>query len=211
MIKKGLISIIIPVNNTEKYIDRCLSSIIKSDYNYYEVILINDGSTDRSQEICERYCDLNQRFRLINQENHGVSVARNVGLQYSSGEWIVFVDSDDYISTDFLSCIAKKENDKYDVIFFDCDFGEQRSKYLEMECFVYKNEDNISILDKTLKGQYLTENGDTSLRGPVAKAYKSTLINKYNIKFDEELVIGEDLVFNLELYYRMHASLHIRN
>ena len=92
-----MISVIIPVYNTEKYLGRCIDSILNCTVNDFEVILINDGSTDRSGEICRRYCGKDSRVKLYDQENAGVSAARNKGIEVSRGEWIIFVDSDDTI------------------------------------------------------------------------------------------------------------------
>ena len=83
-----MISIIVPVYNVEEYLEECLESIQKQTYTDIEVILVNDGSTDGSKEICERYCEKDSRFKLINQENQGLSEARNVGVRASMGEYI---------------------------------------------------------------------------------------------------------------------------
>lgn len=97
-----MISIIVPVYNVEKYLVQCLDSIQYQTYKDFEVILVNDGSTDGSKEICENYCQGDIRFRLMNQTNQGQSVARNRGMQESTGDFITFVDSDDVIKEDML-------------------------------------------------------------------------------------------------------------
>lgn len=93
------ISVIVPIYNCEEYIERCLQSIINQTYKNLEIILINDGSTDGSIKICEKYKQSDYRIKLINQKNSGVSVARNNGIEISTGEYITFVDSDDYIDS----------------------------------------------------------------------------------------------------------------
>ena len=100
-----MISIIVPVYNVEEYLEECLESIRKQTYQNIEVILVNDGSTDGSREICEQYCEKDSRFRLINQENQGQSVARNRGVKESVGQYIMFVDSDDVINTSVLEVL----------------------------------------------------------------------------------------------------------
>ena len=97
-----MISVIIPVYNTEKYLDRCIRSVLNSTYKDFEVLLIDDGSVDGSLEICRTYCRLDRRVRFLTQKHGGVSEARNRGIQESRGEWLVFVDSDDFISEDFF-------------------------------------------------------------------------------------------------------------
>ena len=114
-----MISVIIPVYNTEKYLDRCIRSVLNSTYKDFEVLLIDDGSVDGSLEICRAYCRLDRRVRLLTQKHGGVSEARNRGIQESRGEWLVFVDSDDFISEDFFDLIAQKKHQSCDLLIFD--------------------------------------------------------------------------------------------
>lgn len=107
MKSKKLISIIVPVYNVEEYLNECLDNIQSQTYKNLEVILVNDGSTDGSKEICEKYCKRDTRFHLINQENQGQSVARNNGLIAAKGEFITFVDSDDVLKNDMLEQLLK--------------------------------------------------------------------------------------------------------
>ena len=100
-----MISVIVPVYNVEEYLEECLESIRQQTFTDIEVILVNDGSTDGSREICEQYCEKDSRFRLINQENQGQSVARNRGVKESVGQYIMFVDSDDVINTSVLAVL----------------------------------------------------------------------------------------------------------
>ena len=97
------ISIIVPVYNAEDYLVRCLDSIKKQNFTEWECILVNDGSTDNSVELCNRYADEDSRFKVINKNNGGVSSARNVGLDVAVGTWIAFVDSDDFVDPDYLT------------------------------------------------------------------------------------------------------------
>ena len=93
---KYKITFIIPIYNTEKYLQRCVDSILEQTYNNIEIILVNDGSTDNSKQICEHYQQLDSRIKLINKPNGGLSDARNKGLDHSTGEYIIFIDSDDF-------------------------------------------------------------------------------------------------------------------
>lgn len=97
-----MISIIIPIYNSDKYLLECLNSVINQSFLDFEVLCVNDGSTDRSKDICEQYVRKDKRFRLYNQENAGVSVARNLGIEQAQGEYLCFLDSDDVIAKDFL-------------------------------------------------------------------------------------------------------------
>ena len=103
-----MISVIVPVYNVEEYLEECLESIQNQTYTNFEVILVNDGSTDASKEICERFCRQDSRFHLINQENKGLSGARNRGMSESHGEFITFVDSDDVLKEDMLEQLIKQ-------------------------------------------------------------------------------------------------------
>ncbi|WP_269795898.1 glycosyltransferase family 2 protein [Streptococcus sp. SM3] len=113
-----MISVIVPVYNVEEYLEECLESIQHQTYTDIEVILVNDGSTDTSKEICERFCKVDSRFRLINQENQGQSVARNRGFKESVGQYIMFVDSDDVINTNVLEVLLPYM--KTDVDMVEC-------------------------------------------------------------------------------------------
>lgn len=115
-----LVSVIVPVYNVEKYLVRCLDSIVGQTYRNLEIILVNDGSTDNSGEICRQYAERDARIRLFTQENQGLSAARNTGLDHMNGEYIVFVDSDDYISIHFVEIMLSKLLE-YDVKIAICD------------------------------------------------------------------------------------------
>ncbi len=114
-----MISVIIPVYNTEQYLHRCIDSVLASAYQEFEILLVNDGSTDHSPDICRQYAEKASRIRLINQKNQGVSAARNRGIDASTGDWIVFLDSDDRISPDFLRMVAQEEYQELDFLLFD--------------------------------------------------------------------------------------------
>ena len=109
-----MISVIIPVYNTEQYLHRRIDSVLASAYQEFEILLVNDGSTDHSPDICRQYAEKDSRIRLINQKNQGVSAARNRGIDASTGDWIVFLDSDDRISPDFLRMVAQEEYQELD-------------------------------------------------------------------------------------------------
>lgn len=111
------ISVILPVYNVEIYLPQCLDSIITQDYLNLEIILINDGSTDSSGMICDSYALKDSRITVIHQQNKGISEARNAGLKYASGDFISFIDSDDWIDPDMYSCIMKNISDDIDVVY----------------------------------------------------------------------------------------------
>ena len=100
-----MVSVIVPVYNSSQYLHRCIDSILYQSFNDFEVLLIDDGSIDNSGEICDEYAVKDSRVRVFHKENGGVSSARNVGLGNAVGEWVTFVDSDDWIDQDFGSII----------------------------------------------------------------------------------------------------------
>lgn len=120
------ISVVVPIYNTEKYLKRCIDSILNQSYTDFEVLLINDGSTDKSAQICEEYALKDKRVKVINKQNGGLSSARNVGIDNAQYDYICFVDSDDWLDTDLFShCInILKEND-CDIIDYQCVFTNE--------------------------------------------------------------------------------------
>ena len=123
-----MISVIVPVYNVEKYLEECLDSIQNQTYTDIEVILVNDGSTDNSEVICEKYCEQDNRFKLINQKNQGQSGARNVGVEASTGEFIAFVDSDDIIKRNYLEKLMQYMTEEVDIV--ESKFTVQKNKFL---------------------------------------------------------------------------------
>ena len=123
-------SIIVPVYNVEKYIDKCLRSIVDQNFSDYEVIVVNDGTKDNSMGIVKKY-----PFKIINQKNQGLSVARNTGVKEAKGDYLIFLDSDDYIDKDLLKCLSKSLKNKPDVVRFQI-----REIYGDKDSVDYKEE-----------------------------------------------------------------------
>ena len=105
--KKELITIVIPVYKVEKYIDRCIKSVINQTYKNLEIILVDDGSPDNCPKICDEYAEKDKRIKVIHKKNGGLSDARNVGIEAAKGKYISFIDSDDWIEKDFIECLYK--------------------------------------------------------------------------------------------------------
>lgn len=112
------ISFIVPIYNVERYLDKTIQSILNQQYSNIEIILVNDGSSDRSGEICEKYKDIDSRIKYFSQKNQGVSAARNVGIEQATGDWICFVDGDDFIEEDLCTCLIPCLADDNDICFF---------------------------------------------------------------------------------------------
>lgn len=145
--KTIMVSVIVPIYNVEEYLEECLESIRNQTYTNIEVILVNDGSTDGSREICESYCEKDIRFRLINQENQGQSVARNRGVKESVGQYIMFVDSDDVVNTDVLKVLLPYM--KTDVDIVECEMTREKEAFFlnKIPTIVFEGNSKEAILN----------------------------------------------------------------
>ena len=204
-----MISIIVPVYNVEEYLEECLESIRKQTYQDIEVILVNDGSTDGSHAICERYCQMDKRFRLINQKNQGQSVARNHGVKESIGEYIMFVDSDDVVSLGMLEQLMKYMSNGIDIV--ECDRTEA------IQCLNEEKKDiHVKEFDSN-EALYQCFHHGVSW-SPVAKLYRREIVEK--VPFLENLIYEDFYTGIVSLkyiqkmrkinyigyYYRYHTS-----
>lgn len=176
------ISIIIPVYNAEKTLKKCIDSIMAQEYKDFELILVDDGSADMSSQMCDEYAANDMRIKVIHKQNGGVSSARNAGLEIAQGQWITFVDSDDYLSDHYLFGL---KDSMADLVI--CNY--QNIIGSQVTCGFNVNECNDLSL-----GQLIIENlTSTILRGPVAKFYRRELID--GMRFNEDMRIGEDACF----------------
>lgn len=178
--ENNLFSIIVPVYNVEKYLDKCLASILRQTFKNFECIIIDDGSPDNSNAIIDKYVKLDERFKVLHQQNMGVSAARNAGLAIAQGDYIAFVDSDDYISNEYLEKFALKiANTDADIVI--CGFIEVLKDSQKTVCFEAPSTEVIkqNILadiwpsypwNKCYK-KYLFEN----IRFPVGKIFEDLL------------------------------------
>lgn len=149
--ESSLISVIVPVYNQEKYLDRCVQSILLQEYSNLEIILVDDGSSDSSGRICDFYKELDQRVHVIHQQNQGVSSARNAGLACSNGLWISFVDSDDSIRPDHFKRLINATRTAPSIKLAICDFSEIQPNNLPVKfeaCSLSEQETSYSFLEK---------------------------------------------------------------
>lgn len=188
-----LLSIIIPAYNKEEKIVRCLESLRTLEASDLEFIIVNDGSTDDTKSVCEKYVDLDSRFHLINQKNAGVSAARNTGLDYSKGKYIGFVDADDEISSSYSKIIGVLRTRDYELYGFDyCVQKKDRVLTSKKELLVPGRNNRIALYNSFLTG----------LANSVwMNIYQSAIIQEHNIRFTPGMVMGEDCEFN-SLYLR---------
>lgn len=144
----NLVSIIVPVYNVEKYIEFCLKSIINQSYTDIEILLIDDGSTDKSGEVCDKYARKYQNIRAFHKDNGGLSDARNYGMRYAVGEWITFVDSDDILHKDFINnMVTAARKAKLDIVV--CDHYMLTEKNIEqLPQIKMKKENKVEIWEE---------------------------------------------------------------
>lgn len=197
--EKLKISIIIPVYNAEEFLPKCLESILEQSYQNYETIIINDGSTDNSLSIAEKYTKLDSRFHLFSKTNGGVSTARNYGITMSTGNFLCFVDADDTISSNFLEILSKNGS-----VNFDCTAGGIRYTDKKQTIINIEKQTYTSITLGHLLSQYLQSMYFLSACG---KLYKSSIIKENNIRFNEFLKLGEDTLF-LHTYLSYCKTFH---
>lgn len=171
--KTIMVSVIVPIYNVEEYLEECLESIRNQTYTNIEVILVNDGSTDGSIEICERFCQQDNRFKLLTQENQGQSAARNHGVNASIGELITFVDSDDVISTKYLEVLNNYMNEDIDIV--ECNYRATRSVFDKL-----KKAENIHILFEGNSEESVIKSCNYGASySPVCKLYRRKLLEDF--------------------------------
>lgn len=187
---KPLISVIIPIYNNEKYIERCLNSIIENTYQNLEIICVNDGSTDNSLSVINKYTKKFKRFKIVNQENRGVSSARNAGIEIAEGDIVAFVDSDDCVHRQYFELLisCQMQND-YDAVICR---SLRTDSYTE-DCKIESDSIKVKHVHDIKSLTY-----DYEVKCRIwGRIYKKSIIN--NIRFPEGISIGEDTAFNLSV------------
>ncbi|MEQ8155642.1 MAG: glycosyltransferase [Clostridiaceae bacterium] len=215
--KNETISIIVPIYNAEKTLDRCLKSLVEQTYSGLQILLIDDGSKDNSYQICEAWAKKDNRIQVVRQKNSGVSAARNRGIDIATGKYITFVDADDYLFDKaceaMLSSLIKESVDIVigNKVFLinnkifnnklykkDLIIRENNKDLFELDMFTYRFDDLMN------KVEYLS-------CGVTAKLFKKSLIDKYRLRFLENCHYGEDVLFNLHILESAKRVAYINN
>ena len=195
-----MISIIVPIYNAENFLPRCLDSILQQTYTDFELLLIDDGSTDLSSEICDKYCMLDNRCKVIHQKNGGTAAARNKGLELASGEYVAFVDNDDWIHPLYLEYLHRAINEG--------DFLLSMVLYKKME------RQSIGVMDVSYSTDivysdslrtmlYSIDDSDIPYGFIWAKLFRRELLD--NIRFKD--VIGEDIEFSFNVNNKLESAI----
>ncbi|MBO4821135.1 MAG: glycosyltransferase family 2 protein [Prevotella sp.] len=201
-----LVSIIIPVYNVERYLHECIQSIVNQTFTDWECILVDDGSTDGSGKICDQFSKQDHRISVIHKENQGVSAARNEGLEHAQGEWINFIDADDWVEETYLSqMIDESKNKKYDLVV-----SGSSHDYPDGKSYSYGFSSHQEIgMDKFHTQNFIDHIG--LFYGPCAKLFKQSIIHEYNIIFPVDYSLGEDLLFNFKYLDHIDYAIGIPN
>lgn len=195
-------SVIIPVYNVEKYINRCLKSILSQHYNDLEIIVIDNGSTDRSGSICDIYANEYANFSVYHIENHGVGSARNFGLSKARGEFIYFVDSDDYLVGNLFAEFEDKLTPDLDLLvfsYYNSFEQEMTEKNRTKKILPYNGSYDKYDFSKIFKDLFLSD----MLYTVWNKLYRREFLIENNISF-EKYELGEDVRFNLDVYHKVN-------
>lgn len=196
-----LVSIIMPVYNCKKYVAKSIESFMKQELDNIELVIVDDGSNDGSLDICRKYQLLDKRIKIIQQENCGVSEARNTGLSHAVGKYIFFLDSDDQLSDNFSSIVLEAIKSDYDMYFFDY--------------YIFKNEhceviSRKTIGEKLLEGEAIESIFYCNTNNEVwCNLYKKEVIDKNHLSFPQNVKMGEDLLFNLSYARTIHSAVYI--
>lgn len=189
-----LVSIIVPIYNTEQFVERCIESLENQSYKPLQIILVDDGSTDKSWEICKKYEDAYDNVEVYHQKNAGVSSARNEGLKHIKGEYLFFVDSDDFVLPDYI----KHFMNKGEYSFIGGGYCEN-----PVDGWKLQYENRVLTMEDYRKNliEYFDKVPSVHVCG---NRYLSKIIKEHNVRFDENSRIGEDIRFNVNYFKYVH-------
>lgn len=197
-----LISVIVPVYNVERYLNKCIDSIINQTYKNIEIILIDDGSEDNSGKICDEYKKIDKRVVVVHKINEGVSTARNIGIEIANGRWISFIDSDDWIEEKYFEkMIYTAQEENADVIL--CAYNKIWKDRVENI-----NTSNNNKLYNSKEYLINSLNPQTGFGFCHMKLINRDVIDKS--RFDNRLLVGEDALFNIQISSNIKKAIFMR-
>ena len=187
MKNEEIVSVVIPIYNTEKYLDDCIKSVVMQSYQNLEIILVNDGSKDNSQEIIEKWCLKDSRVKYVEQENAGVTKARAKGVSLATGKWVCFVDADDVLPEDSIALLISHSLNQ-DIVIGQVEFSLPKWPYPRLKTDLT----NVQYLKILLKRKEISW-------APFAKLYLKNLFNDFIFNIPPQITHGEDFLMNLRL------------
>lgn len=197
-----MVTVIVPMYNVEKYICNCLDSIVNQTYKNLQIVIVDDGSPDKSGEIAEKYASQDSRITVIHKKNQGLGLARNSGLEFAEGKYTIFVDSDDWLDLDHIETLVKVAEEKnVDVVihsFKTCDSKGNRVKDYIIKTGVFEN-----VIDELLMPMLASSDSNAQDKtlpiGAWCKLYKTEIIKNNKLRFiNEKEFIAEDIFFNID-------------
>lgn len=204
--EKMMVSVIIPVYNSEKELNRCIDSVIKQSWNNLEIIIIDDGSTDNSGEICDRLYEQDERIHVFHQTNLGVSAARNVGLKFAHGEYVIFMDADDELPEESIN-VRVREIENVDLVVAGYEvFDSQNKEQYGITRYDCKQSTQKEML------LVMFENSSYGYQGYLwNKIFRREIITKYDLKFQENIHYNEDRLFIVQYLEKIRKIKFINN
>jgi glycosyltransferase involved in cell wall biosynthesis len=191
--KTSKVSIIIPCYNIEKHIKKCIDSVLSQSFSDFELLLIDDGSTDQTLAILKKFEKQDQRIKVFTQSNQGVSYTRNRGIELAAADYVMFIDGDDWIEIDMIECIIEQGLNKN--VMNVCGMIHERNKE------IFKNNIFSNLIKgnrlKFEKNHFITLFPSSILSSPCCKVYNRDILIEYQIRFGEDISYQEDLIFNL--------------
>lgn len=203
------ISIVVPVYNVAGYLERCINSILRQKCENLEILIIDDGSTDGSERICDNYKKIDN-IRVIHQRNSGVSIARNVGLSLAHGEWVMFIDGDDFLPDNAIEKFLLYIDHSIDIILADFYLYKNGKKSIQ---YFYNNPINFTNDKATIIRDAIISNGKicTNIGVPWSKLYRLEFLKKNCIQFKSGLKRMQDTIFNLYAFEKADRIIYIHS
>lgn len=213
--KEVKFSIIIPIYNVEeKLLKRCIESVLQQDYKYYELLLIDDGSTDGSGDFCDEIGSRSDKVKVFHKSNGGVTTARNFGIDKAIGDYIVFIDNDDWIDKNYLNNLNSIINDNInaDIVYFNSvdvsENGETKDKCLDKNQGMLSKKDVYEMVLDFVGSGYKHRNIKYGFLEVWGKVYSRDFINRNKLRFFEDMTIADDLVFNLSCLLKLEKGIY---
>lgn len=200
-----VVSFIVPVYNVGLYLERCIDSMLGQTDDEYEIILIDDESTDGSGVLCRRYAEESAKITSFHQKNQGVSVARNQGISMARGKWICFVDGDDWVEPELVRGLKEIEDDSFDIVFFA--YYNVNGKKKDSRINLHLDHKKLNAVDFLHLQMCILNQGDARLKEysniegtPWAKLYRRSFLEEYELQFVPGVKKGQDGLFNMQAY-----------
>ena len=205
--KRKQISIIVPLYNAEQYIERTLLGLLNQSWKDFELLLIDDGSTDNSRQICDSFAKKDSRIKVFHQQNSGASAARNFGIRNASFPYICFLDADDFQDKDYLQTfIDTLDEDDYDIVFQNYVQQDENGEEYSPEC-----ETMSAKGTKELSNLFCALDSKACFGWTWNKIFKASIIKEFNLQFREDIALREDELFTIEYYKHIQKAKFVNN